>query len=294
MKIFISWSGERSERVATALATWLPKVIQAVQPWLSSASIDPGARWNAEMTRALEELQYGVLCLTPENISAAWVLFEAGALSKAVSISRVMPYLVGFEPRELQGPLAQFQAVRADLHGTLRLVNAINSADDPPLLSDETLSEAFTVWWPHLAPTLAETNLTPPKQVPTPQRSVESMLGEVLELVRAQSFDTDLRDSIVPWDRQTQVMGRRIGPSIRKLRQARTLTQRELAFRARISPAYMSKIESEQAVPSLSVLMALSAALEVNISFFLGQQGGENNTSEEHPSPGGRGMACME
>ena len=54
MNVFLSWSGDRSKALATALNTWLAKVIQGVKPWLSDKSIDPGERWNVELQRALE------------------------------------------------------------------------------------------------------------------------------------------------------------------------------------------------------------------------------------------------
>jgi hypothetical protein len=40
VEVFISWSGERSKCVAEALRNWIPKIINAVLPWLSSADID--------------------------------------------------------------------------------------------------------------------------------------------------------------------------------------------------------------------------------------------------------------
>ena len=39
MDVFISWSGERSRAAAEALRGWLPKIINAIKPWLSSADI---------------------------------------------------------------------------------------------------------------------------------------------------------------------------------------------------------------------------------------------------------------
>ena len=98
MRVFISWSGSRSNSLATFLEQWIPRVIQVVEPWVSSASIDPGTRWSDEVSRALEDLQFGILCLTPENLTSPWILFEAGALSKIVLKSHVVPYLFGFEP----------------------------------------------------------------------------------------------------------------------------------------------------------------------------------------------------
>lgn len=93
MKIFISWSGSMSQAIAEALHDWLPRVIQAVQPWLSSTNIDKGARWSDDIAAQLEETKFGLICLTRENLEAPWILFEAGALSKTLDRTYVCPYL---------------------------------------------------------------------------------------------------------------------------------------------------------------------------------------------------------
>ncbi|MGH9930385.1 MAG: TIR domain-containing protein [Pyrinomonadaceae bacterium] len=78
MKVFISWSAERSLAIAKALHDWLPRVIQAVQPWLSETDIGKGTRWEQEIGVELAQTRFGILCLTPENLDARWINFEAG------------------------------------------------------------------------------------------------------------------------------------------------------------------------------------------------------------------------
>ena len=93
MKVFISWSGEISHKVAMALHRWLPSVIQALEPYISSEDIAKGTRGIADISEALEHSSFGILCLTKDNIYAPWLIFEAGALSKSVKQGRVAPFL---------------------------------------------------------------------------------------------------------------------------------------------------------------------------------------------------------
>ena len=39
VKVFISWSGERSKKIAKALKKWIKNVIQSVEPFVSSEDI---------------------------------------------------------------------------------------------------------------------------------------------------------------------------------------------------------------------------------------------------------------
>jgi transcriptional regulator with XRE-family HTH domain len=60
-----------------------------------------------------------------------------------------------------------------------------------------------------------------------------------------------------------EATGRAIGAALRDLREGRTLTARQLATRANISAAMISRIENGQVSPSISTLDALSRALDV-------------------------------
>ena len=88
MKIFISWSGERSQKIAELFKDWIQCVIQAAKPWISSHDVDRGALWYTEISKTLADSQFGILCLTPENKTEPWILFEAGALAKGIEENR--------------------------------------------------------------------------------------------------------------------------------------------------------------------------------------------------------------
>jgi len=79
MKIFISWSGKLSKHVGLTLRDWLPNVIQAADPYISSKDISKGVRWFSEISTELESSHFGIICVTRTNMESPWLLFEAGA-----------------------------------------------------------------------------------------------------------------------------------------------------------------------------------------------------------------------
>lgn len=149
MKAFLSWSGESSKAVATALDGWLKYVFPEVTTWMSARDILAGDRWGTELDRELKATNFGVLCLVPSNLMAPWLLFEAGALSKVADSSRVVPYCVGFPPEDVRGPLSRFQGVDASEGGTYKLLQAINALLDNKR-SESDLQIVFDKWWPDL------------------------------------------------------------------------------------------------------------------------------------------------
>uniref|UniRef100_UPI001C84E834 TIR domain-containing protein n=1 Tax=Paractinoplanes polyasparticus TaxID=2856853 RepID=UPI001C84E834 len=80
-RVLISFSQERSRELALVLRSWLPDVIQQVQPWVSHEDIEKGQRWAAEISRHLDGSTEGLICVTPENQAKPWLNFEAGALA---------------------------------------------------------------------------------------------------------------------------------------------------------------------------------------------------------------------
>ena len=185
MEVFISWSGLRSERVAVALRDWLPSVIQSVNPFMSASDIEKGSRWPDVLATHLNDAQFGLICLTQENLEAPWLLFEAGALSKSIENSRVVPYLYGVSQAQLQGPLAQFQAAVADKSSTLEILKSINETLEGNALDQARLKNAFETWWPQLGSMLD--NIPEATEEAPPSRSDRDILEEILSLSRRMS-----------------------------------------------------------------------------------------------------------
>ena len=189
MNVFLSWSGNLSHEVAKALVDWIPQVLQAVKPWISSQDIEKGARWFEEIGDSLSNTEFGILCLTASNLSAPWLLFEAGALSKSLGQARVCPLLVNVKNADLLGPLAQFNTSgigREEIH---RLVSTLNSRIPvEQRRSENQLDQAFQVWWPHLEARLASAQTsfhdTEQHDRAVPKRKVDDVLDEILELSR--------------------------------------------------------------------------------------------------------------
>jgi len=187
MKVFISWSGDRSHELAKALRNWLRLAVQSTDPWTSERGIEPGERWSTVLGSELKSSTFGIFCITPENITAPWLLYEAGALSKSVEESRVVPLLFGVPKQAIAAPFAQFQALEADEGGFLDLVRGLHSAAQTSM-SDEDIRTVFATFWPRLK---SDIDRIQPSLDATPKRSEREILEEVLLAVRGLRIRPD-------------------------------------------------------------------------------------------------------
>jgi hypothetical protein len=185
LEIFISWSGERSHGVATALHQCLPLMFQTkVKPWLSSRDIDAGGRGQREISNHLQNCKVGIVCLTEDNLQSNWIHFEAGAISKVVEESYVCTYVIGINEVDVRPPLSQFQGSKADYEGTKRIVETINKALGDRALSPDILSETYHIMWGTLEAKLSAALTRLPVRARSDTRSEREILEEVLTLVR--------------------------------------------------------------------------------------------------------------
>jgi hypothetical protein len=192
MHVFISWSGPRSRAVAEALRDYLPIIVNAFTPWLSCADIDKGARWISELSEALATARASIVCLTPGNLNAPYILFEAGALSKTVGKTHVCTLLIGMEPIDMSGPLSQFQATRTTKDELLQLMKSLNKAlGETVAVREQQLETTFDLCWPKLKERLH--NVPDDGSTNRPERDQREVLEDLVETVRSIEKDTARR-----------------------------------------------------------------------------------------------------
>jgi hypothetical protein len=189
MKVFISWSGERSHALGQALHDWIPLVLHNVEPWLSEADIEAGDRWADAVAKELSDSNFGIICVTRENVGSAWVLFEAGALAKSMQGSKVIPLLLDLDYRDITGPLAQFQAKKIDKAGLTEVVNSINLTTNHAV-PEARAKQLFEALWPEFEKKMKTIPTEPTAAKHT--RPQHEVLEELVASVR--SLDSRLRD----------------------------------------------------------------------------------------------------
>lgn len=107
-KIFISWSGELSRKCAELIKEFVGTFLYTTDPFLSCHDIGAGAIWFSRIKNELTASSTGIVCLTKENLSKPWILFEAGALANGLAEKRVMTVLIDITNANIEDPLAQF------------------------------------------------------------------------------------------------------------------------------------------------------------------------------------------
>lgn len=166
-KIFISWSGENSKKIALELKEILEKkvfVTTDLECFVSTVDIASGDDWWNKIKKELKQCKQGILCVTKENIKAPWIFFEAGAM-----VARdvpTIPLLFDCNTNALEGsPIKGKQCIDFyDLAQFLKMINDIN--DCMTLLPlekaqlDSIAKEAYEDIKRTLAPTLLQLKRT--------------------------------------------------------------------------------------------------------------------------------------
>ena len=201
MKVFISWSGEKSasHRLAQQLKEWIESALQNTEAFLSSKDLHTGGRWQGQLSETLEACDFGIACLTDKSKIAPWILFESGALAKKTHDSRLIALLWNIEFSEISNnPLSMFNNVRMttsderlNKESAYKVLDAINTAAgalNEKNVPVEKLKEGFEKWyWPDLKERLTkvkELAAAPAKPEPNTGAAIEEMLGLVRTIAR--------------------------------------------------------------------------------------------------------------
>jgi TIR domain len=169
-------------------------VVSEAEPWMSDEDIGSGARWNDEVATALEETDFGIICLTEANLERSWMIFEAGALAKRLDVARVVPLCIDLPPSDVTGPLAAFQGRRLNEVDLKRLVHDLNATSEKPRAKDQ-VETIFGAMWPTLEADIARNGKQPGSSVVAasfdaePQRTAQDMLAELVDRVRRLERD---------------------------------------------------------------------------------------------------------
>ena len=185
MKLFLSWSGQPSLKMAKALMEFLPCVLEGLKVFLSTEGIRKGADWLSVIRGELDTTDFGILCLTKEALTSDWLIFEAGAIAKKVEDARVVPVLLGIADVDVTGPLSKFQAMAPDKEEFWRLTQQMNELAGEANLGAEILKRRFDKWWPDLESETSKVlaNLGA-ASAPPPTRKLDDMVAEMLGIVR--------------------------------------------------------------------------------------------------------------
>lgn len=186
-RVFISQSGDRGLELALKLEGFLRKVVPDSEPWVSKTGIEKGAAFPKEIHTNLIEALAGIICLTSENQTEPWILFEAGALALKPS-ERVWTLLLDLDAGDVKRPLGDFQHTLAKDQGEVfamvkSISRVVNEALDKTV-REEDLKELFDTFWskdlgPAVEALRAQAKAGAPKE-----RDPKDMLREILEGVR--------------------------------------------------------------------------------------------------------------
>lgn len=185
--VFISWSQPQARAVARALHAFVRDVVPLAVPFMSDEDIESGGRWFARIEEELSSARFGIAVLTQENVTRPWLMFEVGALAKAVTSAsgeqragQVCPYVLPpLKLSQFEGtPLRDLHARLATKEHTLTLMR-----DVARVLGDDVdrTSRLFERTWPDLETVLKK--LPEPVTTEAPSQAPDS--AQVLAMLNA-------------------------------------------------------------------------------------------------------------
>lgn len=189
-KIFISWSKQPTDQVASALKSLLLHMFDNIAPFVSKETIEYGTLSIPEIFKALSGSDFGFLIVTTKNQTEPWLNFEAGALAKSIADdgdTRVVPLLIDFDNvgQLSPGPIANLQA---QVVREYELLNVVRMMARFLEVDAATVDARWPAAWASFSDVLEEVReqLAQAEGDSAPDRTAEDMLEELLALTRGQ------------------------------------------------------------------------------------------------------------
>ena len=149
MKLFLSWSQERSKKIAERFKVFVAEVLEDVDCIVSSKDFEYGRHWIEELEDALSGDAHGIIFLTKENFSSPWIHFEMGAISKTDK-GLIIPILCDPAPLSITAPLKEYQHLTLKKNEIKKLVFQLRKACGMQLAENADTNQRFDKAWKKL------------------------------------------------------------------------------------------------------------------------------------------------
>jgi len=199
MRVFISWSGQKAQKIAVFLKDWLKVVAYDVEVFFSDEDIESGIPWFGKILNELNSCQFAIICLTDENLQKPWLFFEAGAIANHMEKANVCPFLFDISVADLKGPLSNYQVTRFDKDDIKKLLKTLygRSRSD---VDANVVERIFENFWPELEKNLLLVRNSGGKKTDASQRTqrdIVDLLEEILSLSRYTAKKPSVADRII-------------------------------------------------------------------------------------------------
>jgi len=190
MKIFVSWSGEPSKSIAKVLDKRLREILPGAGTFMSFEHIEMGVRWAERIKRQLSRRNHGIVCLTPQNLNAPWIIYEAGALTKNAASRLWCILFAGLSKADVPKPLGDFQLAQFNKTDMRRVVHSINNAIGARKLTRPDLDKNFEQQWRGLANTVKSAQMRASKKLLFEERYPIPPRQDLFKVVGAPNLGT--------------------------------------------------------------------------------------------------------
>jgi len=196
VKLFISWSGERSGKLAEVFKQFLPKIIDGLESndiFLSLTDLKSGDIWFSEIQKKLQASDTVLVLLSKENLDSKWLLFESGAISSK-PLNKVHIYPIDDIEISSTSPFYNYQKIKmADEENTLKLINSLNSKDN-----DKAILINFNKYWVNIEAILEEISVG--RNIDdTIQIKLKEVENEVVTLVNNNRLNKVFVEAFIGW-----------------------------------------------------------------------------------------------